>query len=85
MTDPFVGNAVGLSSPATRHFAITPDDDTDLAILPRAIFCAASGTAVLRDGGGQDITYNLTIGDVVPFRPSRVLATGTTATLVGWY
>ena len=83
--DPFDKYARGLESPANRHFAITPSDSADLAVLPRVIYCAAAGTAVLRDGAGTDLSYALLAGQILPFAPVRVLATGTTATLCGWY
>jgi hypothetical protein len=84
MTDPFAGASTGQSGPATRHFAISPSDDTDLALRPRAIVFQTDGAAVLRDEAGTDVTYSRYAGDVLPVRAVRVLATGTTATLVGW-
>jgi hypothetical protein len=72
--------------PADRHFTITPDDDADLSIVPRAIRVGGAGNVVIRDGAGTDVTYAVTAGEVLTFRPVRVLDTGTTATgLVGWY
>lgn len=85
MADPFQHYATALSSVAVRHFAITPSDTTDLAIRPRAIICTVAGNAVIRDEGGVDITYPLTVGQILPFRGVRILSAGTTATLVGWY
>ncbi|WEK48508.1 MAG: hypothetical protein P0Y66_11765 [Candidatus Kaistia colombiensis] len=84
MSDPFAGAASGLSGPATRHFAISPSDSADLAIRPRALLFQTDGNAVLRDESGTDITYGRYAGDVLPIRAVRVLATGTTATLIGW-
>jgi hypothetical protein len=85
MTDKFESFTPGLSDVATRHFAITPSNSADLTIKPRAIYCSAAGDAVIRDEGGTEITYALTQGQVLPFRGVRILSTGTTATLVGWY
>jgi len=84
MADIFEYHSKGLQSPADIHFAIVPSDGADLPFVPRAIFCAASGNAVLRDRAGVDVTYQMTAGQILPFRPVRVLDTGTTATLVGW-
>jgi hypothetical protein len=84
MSDPFAGAASGLSGPATRHFAISPSNSADLAIRPRALVFQTDGDAVLRDEAGTDVTYGRYAGDVLPVRAVRVLATGTTATLVGW-
>jgi hypothetical protein len=85
MTDKFASFTPGLSDVATRHFAITPSDTTDFLVKPRALYCNAAGDAVVRDEGGTEITYALTQGQVLPFRGARILATGTTATVVGWY
>lgn len=85
MADPFLTFAPGLSDVAMRHFAVTPSDSTDLAIKPRALYCMVSGNAVIRDEAGTDITYPLTAGQILPFRGVRILATNTTATVVGWY
>jgi len=84
MSDPFAGAASGLSGPATRHFSISPSDSADLVVRPRALAFQTDGNAVLRDEGGVDITYSRYAGDVLPIRAVRVLATGTTATLIGW-
>ena len=84
MADIFSGNAVGLTSPATRHFAITPAD-SDMAQVPRCISCTVSGNVVIRDAGGVDVTYPMVAGDWMPFRAVQVRVTGTTATVIGWY
>jgi hypothetical protein len=91
MSDIFESYATGLESPGNRHFPITPDDDTDIqhegrVIIPRAIRVGGAGNVVIRDGAGTDVTYTCVAGEVLTFRPVRVLATGTTATnIVGWY
>ena len=82
--DPFQNHTRGLESPAARHFPITPSDSTDLALRPRALYCLSSGLAVLRDEAGNDISYPLEAGRILPLSAVRVLATGTTASLVGW-
>ena len=74
----------GLTSPATRHFVILPDDNADLPTLPRVIYCQSAGTVVIRDEAGVDLTYNLGAGDRLDFRGVRVLSTGTSGTFYGW-
>lgn len=76
------GNKV---NPADRHFAIVPSDSTDLAIIPRAIYCQADGTIVVRDAAGVDLPYTMLSGQVLVMRPARVLSTGTSGTFYGWY
>lgn len=83
MADHFEKYASGLESPASNHFAITAAD-TDLSIVPRALYVDAAGTVVVRDNGGVDVTYNCTAGQVLPVRAVQVRA-ASTATVVGWY
>lgn len=85
MSDPFVFHNPALNSPATRHYTIEPSDTVDLPIRPRAVYVATDGNAVLQDNGGVNVTYPVTAGQLLMIRPTRILATGTTATLVGWY
>jgi hypothetical protein len=86
MADYFKTVSKTLESPADRHFPISPDDVTDLTIVPRALRIGGAGTLVLRDATGEDVTYTCVAGEVLTFRPVRVLETGTTATdVVGWY
>ena len=84
MADNFKTLSSGMTSPATRHFTITGDNSNDLAIRPRAIYCQTAGTIAITDEFGTSITYNVAAGQVLPVRAIRVLATGTTATMVGW-
>jgi len=79
----------GLSAPATGGFAITPDDNTDLTILPRAIMVTEGGDlgAVLMDGSTV-VLPALAAGVVYPVRARRILGSsgGTTATgILGLY
>lgn len=85
MSNPFRHHARGLESPASQHFNITPSDSADLPKRPRVLYCSAAGTAVLRDEAGADLSYSLAAGQILPFSPLRVLATGTTAALIGWW
>lgn len=86
MADGFDRHTTGPEAPATRHFAITPNDAADLPSTPRAIRANVAGDVVLRDASGTDVTYTVAAGELLLFRAVRVLATGTTATgLVGWY
>lgn len=85
MPDPFDTDYVNLTSPAVAHYIINPSDAVDLPVRPRAVFVNTAGTAVLQDNDGEAVSYNLTAGAVLSIRPTRVLATGTTAQLVAWY
>jgi len=82
--DEFESLEKGLSSPATKHFLITPDDASDLPILPRAIFCQSGGTIVVRDPFGVTLPYAMSVGDRLDLRAVRVMSTGTTGVYYGW-
>lgn len=84
MADNFQYHTPGLDAPARTHYAITPSDTTDLPQMPRALRVLTSGNLSLRDVAGTVITYTVTAGEILPFRPVRVMATGTTATVAGW-
>ncbi|MEI4488216.1 hypothetical protein V8J36_18640 [Frigidibacter sp. MR17.14] len=80
MSDPFQSHAPSLQSPASHLMAITPNDSTDLAQVPRALNVAASGTVRMITQGGETADVYVAAGIVFPLRPRRVMATGTTAT-----
>ncbi len=85
MSGPFKNYITNISSQATKHYTITPSDTLDLPVRPRAIYVNAAGDAVISDGI-TTITYTgLIVGQVLTMRPTRILATGTTASLVAWY
>lgn len=82
-TDAFSNQNPGLSAPASDGFAITPNDGADLARVPRAIFVGGAGAVALVTKRGTTLTFSgLTAGTILPVRANRVLATGTTATLL---
>ncbi|WP_092932848.1 spike base protein, RCAP_Rcc01079 family [Rhizobium sp. 9140] len=72
-----------ISSPARTHFAIVPNDQADLAVTPKAIWCQADGTIVVRDHLGVDLPYAMKVGQILPLRAARILATGTSGTFYG--
>jgi len=81
MADFFATHSAGLDSPAQKAFAITADDNNDLAVTTRAIYSGAGGTlvAILADDASAVTFSNLPAGQVLPIRVRRVLATGTSA------
>lgn len=85
MSDPFDTDYVNLTSPAVAHYLIVPNDAADLPVRPRAVYVNAGGSAVLQDNDGQTVTYEVVAGTTLSLRPTRVLATGTTAQLIAWY
>jgi hypothetical protein len=83
MADNFVAHSAGLDSPASKAFAITPNDSTDLADVTRGLYTGTGGTIVcILNGDSASVTFtNVPAGTVLPLRVKRVLATGTTSSM----
>lgn len=62
----------------TRHFEITPDDDTPLA-RKCLVHAGSSGNVAIEDMDGNVIIYAMEAGQTAPVVACRVHATGTTA------
>jgi hypothetical protein len=77
----------GSGEPALKGFVISPDDQADLAVLPRAIYVGGSGNVTVKMLDNTTLVFiGVLGGSFLPIRPSRVMATGTTATaMVGVY
>ncbi len=82
--DEFSTHNSSLTAPATRHFLIVPNDNADLAVMPRAIYCQTAGDIVIQDIHGTELTYSLAAGDQLSFRGVRVMSTGTNGMFYGW-
>lgn len=85
MPDPFDTDYVNLTSPAVSHYIVIPSDGADLPVRPRALYVNVGGAAVLQDSAGEAVSYEFAAGTVLSIRPTRVLATGTSAQLIAWY
>lgn len=69
-----------LTSPATRSFAVTPDDDDSLPWVPRALHVGTGGNLVLRLRDDEtDRTFKVQSGTLLPCRPTHIREAGTTA------
>lgn len=65
----------------TDAVEVTPDDDSDLAALPQALWIGGVGDLVVKMPSG-DVTFEaVAAGTLLPIRPIRVLE-ATTATLI---
>ncbi|MGB5067925.1 MAG: hypothetical protein WBO29_11205 [Albidovulum sp.] len=79
--DKFSDYPTSLTAPARDAVAIAPNDVTDLAVLPRAIYVGQTGNLSARLAGGQTVVFeNVQGGTVLPARATGINATGTTAT-----
>ena len=83
MPDRFADRSPSTDGPAFHGFAITANDGADLAEVTRALYVGTAGAVHVLMASGADMTFaNVAAGTVLPIRAQRVLATGTTATLV---
>lgn len=80
MADPFETLTPGLEAPGSYVTPVTPDDNTDLATVSRALYVGTGGNIALTLVGGSTATFtNVQDGAVLPLRVSRVLNAGTSA------
>jgi len=77
----------GSSAPAGEAYAITPDNDTDLATPTRGIYVGVSGDLKVDMTGVGTVTFvGLAAGIIHPISAKRVYQTGTDATdILGIY
>lgn len=73
------------AGPASAHSAVTPSDTTTLLDsynqpYCRALYIEGAGDISITDQLNVTIVYTVPAGTLLPFRPKRVNATGTTAT-----
>ncbi len=85
--DHFASQSAGLTAPAQRLVAVTPDDATDFAEgLSRGLFVGGAGSVSVQDAHGNIADLESSAGQYHPIRVIRVRSTGTTATgLVALY
>lgn len=77
--------AAGVAATASADdiFPVNPNDGTDLPTTPKALLVAVAGNLAVRGSSGTTVTIPVVVGQIVPLRVRRVMATGTTATVVG--
>ena len=80
MTDRFGNYGDSVIAPARQAFAIVPNDDAALSVLPKALLIGEAGVVMLRavDSDG-DVAIATLAGQLLPIRATHVRATGTTA------
>jgi hypothetical protein len=76
-------------APSRRFGAVAPSDTLDLTTIPKALWVSVAGTVAaigVDDTGSSGVPFGtLAAGTLIPIRARRVMATGTTATLVALY
>ena len=64
---------------------ITPHDTNTIDPMPEALEVTAAGSLTIEDRNGNEISWSSVPVGRLPFRPVRVKATGTTATVYALY
>ncbi len=64
---------------ATDWVAVTPSDSDEIRPIPAALWVGVAGDVACVSGNGNTETFTVPAG-LIPIQPSKVLATGTTAT-----
>lgn len=87
MSEKYQGRADDIAAPARRGFAITANDEADLAAETRAIYVGSAGDLAAVLVSGDEVSFvGLAGGTLLPVRARRVKSTGTSAgQLVGLY
>jgi hypothetical protein len=65
-----------------QAFAVVPADGTDLPTRPRAVYVGGTGNITATMGGTDVVFSGVPAGTLLPISPTRIKATGTTATLM---
>lgn len=91
-SDPYAQRSTGVNSYARGMSAIVPSDTVDLPTYAKALYIAAAGTIsfipIANYAGGSSSPITLIsqpAGTIIPVQVARVLATGTSATVMGLY
>ena len=87
MTDFFKDHMTGLDSPARSAAAITPNNETGLANVTRAIYVGTGGDLEVVMQGGETVVFpGIPDGSILPVCVTQVRALLTTASdLVGMW
>lgn len=79
-SDYYMSGKTGLESPPTYLEPVTPDDDTDLVRVTRAVNVATAGFVNATTLEGTTAPVYIVAGIAFSLRATRIHATGTTAT-----
>lgn len=76
-----------LIPPATKYRVLTPSNSEDVPLInergPRAIYVGGTGHITSLDADGTSVLISaIPVGTILPIRPTRIMSTGTTATLI---
>ena len=81
--DSFSTRSQNLNAPIRAGQAVTPSDEADLPVLPRALFVGSGGTLAVDLADGGSVTFEgVPAGTLLPLRAGRVRQSGTTASAI---
>lgn len=84
--DPYQSEALTRNAPPRNARVIVPSDTEDLPVRPTYVWCesadASSPISLRVQMGDEAVTLNFMGGDGVSISPSRIYATGTTASRI---
>lgn len=69
-------------NPATTFVPITPNDNTRIGMVA-GIYCGGAGDLICKDADGNQATFKVGAGQVVPISPAIVMAATTASAIVG--
>jgi len=82
-TDNFSRQQTLTGDPATNAVAITPNDNTDLVAVTRAVYIGTTGNMkVTMQDSGTVVFTGIPAGTTLPIRVSRIWSTTTTASTI---
>lgn len=72
-----------MADPARNAFVVTPHDVNLLKAPCRSLWIGGAGTLTVITLGGDSVLFSgIPAGTIIPIQATRVMATGTTATLI---
>jgi hypothetical protein len=83
MADPYQNDTGQIPLASKRWVAVTPNDGADLpGGIPKALWVNGAGNLELVGDDGTSLNFTVAAAGPVDLRPTRVKATGTTATSI---
>lgn len=71
-----------INLPALEWAAITPSDTAKISPVPRSLYVTVSGNLVMKGADDVSGTFPVTVGQTLACSPNKIMATGTTATVI---
>lgn len=77
---------IDAQSASATFFAITPSDSVDFTIVPKSVYVGVTGNITAKNAAGVSVLFTaVPAGTTLPIKPTRIMATGTTASALVAY